>query len=404
MTRKKLWLITGGAVAVILIAGGIVFALTRSDSTETVEPEPSTTTTTTTTIPLPVWPLTGLPDAKANGPARPAIVVKIDNSPDARPQTGINEADIVYELLVEGITRYALVFHSNLVDEVGPVRSARSSDIDLVADLSTPLFAWSGANSGVMGEVAAAARKGLLIDASYDAASPAYYRSNDRPAPHNLFVRLPQVLELKAPADPSNPAPIFVYRKPVVVTPPSTTSSTTPSTTSKKSTTTTSTIPPTTTTTTTTIPPGAPVSGFSLDFGGVVVDYAWNPVTKGWSRLQVDQSHPRPKSPTLDSAGVQVSPANVIVQFINYGTSPSDSRSPMALTVGSGKMIIFSDGRGIAGTWSRPNAETPTSYVANDGTPIELTPGRTWVALPRAGSSITMLDQATADAYLAIKG
>ena len=400
MSRKKLWMIIGGAVAVVVIAGGVVFALTRSDSDRAAEPEP-TTTTTTTTAPLPVWPLTGLPDAKASGPAHPAIVVKMDNSPDARPQTGINEADIVYELLVEGITRYALVFHSNLVDPVGPVRSARSSDIDLVADLSTPLFSWSGANGGVMGEVAAAARKGILIDASYDAASPAYYRANDRPAPHNLYVHLPQLLELKAPDKQLNPAPIFTFR-PLVTPTPSTTTSSSSTTTSKKSGTTTTTAAPTTTTTT--VAPGSPTPGFSLDFGGVSVDYVWNPATKGWSRLQVDQTHPRPKSPTLDTAGVQVSPANVIVQFIDYGQSPSDSRSPMALTVGSGKVLVFTEGRAIAGTWSRPSADKPTTYVANDGTPILLTPGRTWVALPRSGSAIALLDQPTADAYLAIKG
>lgn len=400
MSRKKLWLIIGGAVAVVVIAGGTVFALTRSDSKDAAEPEP-TTSTTTTTAPLPVWPLTGLPDAKAAGPAHPAIVVKMDNSPDARPQTGINEADVVYELLVEGITRYALVFHSNLTDPVGPVRSARSSDIDLVADLSTPLFAWSGANGGVMGEVAAAARKGILTDASYDAATPAYYRSDDRQAPHNLYVHLPQLLELKAPEKQGNPAAIFNFRK--VTTAPTTTTTTAPSTTtSKKSASTTTTVAPTTTTTT--VPPGSPVPGFTLDFGGVAVDYVWNPATKGWSRLQVDQTHPRAKSPTLDTAGVQVSPANVIVQFIDYGTSPSDSRSPMALTVGSGKVLVFTDGRAIAGTWSRPSADKPATYAANDGTPILLTPGRTWVALPRAGSAIAMLDQPTADSYLAIKG
>jgi len=89
MSRKKLWIIVAGAVAIVLVAGGVVFALTRSDSRQAAEPEP-TTSTTTTTAPLPVWPLTGLPDAKAAGPAHPAIVVKMDNSPDARPQTGIN--------------------------------------------------------------------------------------------------------------------------------------------------------------------------------------------------------------------------------------------------------------------------------------------------------------------------
>ncbi len=398
MNRKKLSLIIGGAVAVLLVIGGVVFALTRSDSTNDAGSEPKASTTTTT-APLPVWPLTGVADAKASGPAHPAIVVKMDNSPVARPQTGINEADVVYELLVEGITRYALVFHSNLADPVGPVRSARSSDIDLIADLSTPLFVWSGANGGVVGEVNAAARKGILIDASNSAAAPAYYRSNDRQSPHNLYVHLPQVLELKAPDKPGNPAPIFNFRK-VVAAAPATTTSSSSSTTSKKTESTTTTIAPATTTTL----PGALTPGFTLDFGGVSVDYVWNPATQGWSRLQVDQTHPRAKSPTLDTAGVQVSPANVIVQFIDYGQSPSDSRSPMALTVGSGKVLVFTDGRVIAGTWSRPTADKPTTYTTTDGSPILLTPGRTWVALPRAGSPISLLDRATADSYLAIKG
>jgi hypothetical protein len=66
MTRKKLWMIIGGSVGVLVIVGGAVFALTRSDSTESANPDPTTTTTTTT---LPVWPLTGVPDAKASGPA-----------------------------------------------------------------------------------------------------------------------------------------------------------------------------------------------------------------------------------------------------------------------------------------------------------------------------------------------
>ena len=396
MTRKKLWMIIGGSVGVLVIVGGAVFAFTRSDSSESAIPEPTTTTTTTT---LPVWPLTGVPDAKASGPAHPAVVVKIDNSPDSRPQTGINEADIVYELLVEGITRYALVFHSNIVDPVGPVRSARSSDIDLVADLSTPLFSWSGGNAGVVGEVRNAERKGILIDASHDAASPAYYRENNRQAPHNLYVHLPQLLELKAPANQSNPAPIFNFRK--VATSLSTTTTSSTSTTAKKSASTTTTIAMPTTTTTLL---GVPTPGFTLDFGGVKVDYVWNAATKGWSRLQVDQTHPRAKSPTLDTAGVQVSAENVIVQFIDYGQSPSDSRSPMALTVGSGKVLVFSDGRVVSGTWSRATADKPTTYTADDGTPILLTPGRTWVALPRAGSAVASLDQPTADAFLAIKG
>ena len=312
-------------------------------------------TTTSTTVALPTWPLTGLPsaDAPTRG-AHPAIVVKMDNSPDARPQTGIERADVVYELLVEGITRFALVFHSELPEPVGPVRSARSSDIDLVSDLSTPLFAWSGGNPGVTGEVTAAAARGLLTDASYSAAFDAYFRSTDRIAPHNLYVNLPKLLELKAPAGQGAPKPLFTYRRLDAV------------------------------------PAGVPTLGLSVDFGmGTVIDYLWDASRGGWRRFQVDGSHPRADSATMDRAGGQVTPANVVIMFTEYGQSPSDSRSPMALTVGSGRAIVFTAGRSIEGTWTRPDARAPAVLRDTAGTVIDLTPGRTWVELPRTDATVT---------------
>lgn len=326
-------------------------------------------TSTSTTVVLPTWPLTGLPGADApTAGAHPAITVKMDNSPDARPQTGIERADIVYELLVEGITRFALVFHSELPEPVGPVRSARSSDIDLVSALSTPVFAWSGGNPGVEGEVAAAARRGLLTDASYSAAFDAYFRSTDRIAPHNLYVNLPKLLELKAPAGQGAPMPVFTYRAadaaPAVVG-------------------------------------GVPALGMSVDFGmGTVIDYLWDAGRNGWRRFQVDGSHARRDSATMDRAGGQVTPANVVVMFTEYGQSPSDSRSPMALTVGSGRAIVYTAGRAIEGTWTRPDARTPAVLRDAAGSVIALTPGRTWVELPRTGSTVTTYsaaDQALLD-------
>jgi Protein of unknown function (DUF3048) N-terminal domain/Protein of unknown function (DUF3048) C-terminal domain len=318
-------------------------------------PQATPDSSTSTTVALPTWPLTGQPsaDVPSRG-AHPAIVVKMDNSPDARPQTGIERADLVYELLVEGITRFALVFHSELPEPVGPVRSARSSDIDLVSDLSTPLFAWSGGNPGVTGEVAAAAAKGLLTDASYSAAFDAYFRSNDRIAPHNLYVNLPKLLELKAPAGQGAPTPVFTYRRADAV------------------------------------PTGVPALGLSVDFGmGTVIDYLWDATRGGWRRFQVDGSHRRADSATMDQAGGQVTPANVVVMFTEYGQSPSDSRSPMALTVGSGRAIVYSAGRAVGGTWTRPDARAAAVLRDTAGTVIDLTPGRTWVELPRTDSTVT---------------
>lgn len=319
----------------------------------------------------------------------------MDNSSDARPQVGINEADIVYELLVEGITRFVLVFHSKLPSDVGPVRSARSSDPNIVGQFSRPLFAWSGGNSGVVGEINAADRAGFLINAGVDVATPAYYRESSRYAPHNLFVRLTELLSLKAPEGQGAPTPVYSYVK-------ETTASTTTSSTSSS---TSSTVAGAVSPSTTAVPQALilPAPGMTIDFQGSKVDYAWDATRGGWRRFQVDGKHPRPESATVDGAGVQVAPANVVVMFVDYGASPSDSRSPMALTIGSGPVWVFSGGKVTVGTWSRSRSIDAAKLVDSVGNPILLTPGRTWVELPRKGQEVALLDQAQADGLLAFK-
>ncbi|MFM8003069.1 MAG: DUF3048 domain-containing protein, partial [Actinomycetota bacterium] len=98
---------------------------------------------------------------------------------------GLNQADIVFEENVEQLTRFAAVFHSQGSDPVGPVRSGRLQDIDLLASLNSPLFAWSGGNS----KVTAAIRKSTMVDLSHSAANEAggYKRESSRVAPHNLL-------------------------------------------------------------------------------------------------------------------------------------------------------------------------------------------------------------------------
>jgi hypothetical protein len=362
------------AVLAPLAALSLVLVLAAcSGSEEKVEatPQPTDAPTTTTTAAPPVLsPLTGVPTADAAAEQHPAVTVKMDNSPEARPQSGLNTADVVYEMKVEGITRFALVFHSQLPDGVGPVRSARSSDIDLVADLSKPLFAWSGGNAGVTGEVLQAEREGVLTNASVDVAEADYYRARDRKAPHNLYVNLPGLVAGRTPEGQGPPSGIFTYR-----------------------------------TATSPVPAGASeASGVLVDFGlGTKVEYAWDPEVSGWRRFQVDQRHPRPESATLDADGVQVAPANVIVQQIEYGVSPSDSRSPKALTVGEGDALVFTDGKVVPARWVRPSRDAPTQYLDPAGQPIALTPGRTWVELAQQGPNVVILDPMAAAALLADK-
>ncbi|MCU0311213.1 MAG: DUF3048 domain-containing protein [Acidimicrobiales bacterium] len=354
--------VTAGLLAIVLVA-----AACSSDEAAPVATTTTVAPTTTTTAPVVRSPLTGLPAADPAGEQHPAVSVKMDNSPEARPQAGINQADVVYEMRVEGITRFALVLHSQLRDDVGPVRSARSSDIDLVAGLSTPLFVWSGGNPGVTAEVLGAAREGVLTNASFDVAEQFYYRSRERPAPHNLYVNLLPLVAERAPAGQGPPAPVFAYRvEGAAVTNPS-----------------------------------LPVAGVSIDYGLGRVEYVWDADRGGWARYQVDARHPRPDAETRDADGVQVAPANVVVMFVDYGVSAADSRSPRAETVGEGEALVLTDGQLVRGRWVRPVREQPAQLLDETGAPILLTPGRTWVALPQTGAGVVPLDQLTADELLA---
>ena len=345
----------------------------HSKAVEAAEPTPtpSTAPASTTAAPIaPTWPLTGLPLTDPATAAHPAVVVKMDNSPEARPQTAINQADDVFELRVEGITRYALVFHSATPDVVGPVRSARSSDIDLLAGLSRPLMAWSGGNPTVTGQVHGAEAMGLLVDASKGANPPEYWRDNARQAPHNLYTSVPQLLAKFGQGATTPPQAMLPYA--VAGTPLPATAGDAP--------------------------------GVLIDFGNhVQAQYVWDAERNGWDRFQVDQRHGFPDSATLDAAGVQVAPTNVVILSIDYGTSEADARSPQAMTVGTGDGFVLTQGKVIAIKWARPVNTAAFTFTTPDGKPVGLTPGRTWVALPQVGAPVLPLDRPTADGLLAVR-
>ena len=346
-TRGKA--VAGGAAVVVLGSAALVATQVGSSG-----PTPTTTTTTTTTEattttpttapppPPPVYPLTGLPVTDPAVAARPALAVKIDNvEPASRPQIGLNQADIVYEERVEGaVTRFMAVFHSGESQPVGPVRSARTSDIGLFRPLNQPMFAWSGANPAFAGRV----REAGMVDVGYEAASGQYYRARDRRAPHNLMIG--STMEMWAAGyGGGTPPQLFTYRA-----------------------------------------AGEPVAGgqivsgvnivFAVGAGSAPVDYVWN--GGGYARSQSGTPH-------VDALGVQVAPENVIVSFTPYADSDiTDSFGvPIreAQTVGSGEAWVFTGGQLIPGTWNKPALEAPTQYVDAAGQPIKLTPGRTWVAL-----------------------
>jgi hypothetical protein len=341
------------ALALVCAVGVVSAACGGGHKTGDAAPETTTSSTTTTAPPppdAPKAPLTGLPSGDPPSLARPALIVKIDNADGgkcdtARPQVGIDQADIVYEILVEGITRFAAVFHSKMPETVGPVRSARSSDIDVVAQFDVPLLAWSGNNGNVGDELGDASDTFVNVGHSSKAGN-LFYRDKDRCAPHNLFVHPSELYDF-AKDQGKAPTPIFQYRTPTDALPPT----------------------------------AQPAAGVRLTTGGEVV-YAWNAVSKGWDRIQKGKPH-------LAAGDVQISPTNVVVLEIDYKPS-STPGSPQAVTVGSGPAHIYTDGAVIDGGWSRDANKAPWNLTDSAGTPIKLTPGTTWVALAQHGKFETL--------------
>jgi len=282
-------------------------------------------------------PITGRNNVHGND--RPALAIKIDNVPRARPQAGLNQADLVFVELVEGQqTRLAAVFHSQEVPVVGPVRSMRTTDVKLLQMLTQPLFANSGGNSRTTQIVNASP----LVNIGHATSSGgAYYRNNSRPAPHNLFSSTAS-LRSKDGGRAGIPGEILTIRRPGTEL-------------SNRS---------------------ATATGVDVDYGNSDVSYTWNGT--GWARTQDGRSF-------VDSSGQRVAPETVIVQFTRYGVSPADATSPEAIATGSGAAWIFTEGQLIEGTWSKPKARNVTTYKDADGKEIALLPGRVWVELPRPG-------------------
>lgn len=311
------------------------------------------------------------------GPGRPALVVKVDNAWGAWPQSGINQADVTFEILVEGISRFASVYHSETPALVGPIRSARTSDLNLVAMLDRPLFGWSGGNPGV--SKALASNSGL-VDVGFYVKPNSYFRSAGREMPHNLYASSATLWASGSSA--GSPSAIFDYRSPLGAPPPPPPTAGSPPSTAGP--------PPSAGSgpvkdIPTSLAPGIPVGGIEYALAETQVAFVWQRSTERWLRFQSNYPH-------LDDRGIQVSPTNVVVLETPYQPSVIDARSPEALTIGSGRAWVLVEGRAIEGTWLRGSTTSPYTLTAVDGRRIELLAGRTWVALVLPGGSARMLD------------
>lgn len=326
----------------------LVAACGGGDGDEEAEPTTTTTeatTTTTTEPPRTTSALTGLP-AEADILARPVVAVKIDNvDGKSTPQVGINAADVVYEIQVEGsVTRLLSLYQSVDAEPIGPVRSARGSEIGVLEELNSPLFTWHGENQILGPQV----RASSIQARSINEISGLFYRERSRSAPYNSFVQgSAQIRETADEGSTGPETPIFTFagegESPSAL--------------------------------------AAPASSVHIEFsggaGGAPVDYAWDGTH--WLRSQKGHAH-------VDGDGNQVAVENVIVRFVaavDSGTrDKAGSVVPTAQVIGEGDVWVFSQGTVTTGTWKKADGTSVTEYLDADGNPIKLTPGRTWISMP----------------------
>lgn len=328
-------------VAVLLLPLAAFLALGRGDDDPAPPPAGTEPAPDTETLPL--------LGAAGEVPDRPALAVKVDDTDGGRPQANLAAADVVVEEVVEGgLTRLVVVYHSQAPERVGPVRSARSTDIPLLAELERPAFAWSGANP----TFAAAVRQADVIDVGLAAAPDAYRRSDDRRAPYNLYA---SATDLWAAAEDGNPdagppPALFTYGDGA----------------------------------------GEAVGGFdTAGSPGLATDirWAWDDRAGAWARTQDGTAH-------VDDDGTQVTAANVVVRFTPYRDSGvRDSAGgvvPEAVAVGEGAAWLLRDGRVQRGRWAKGAPEGPTTYTDASGEPLAFAPGRTWVEVLAPGTGRTI--------------
>jgi hypothetical protein len=323
------------ATAVVIGVGAGV-ALTSCGGGGTSAAKRRVVASSPTTLAASIAPLTGLPDPSGISHTRGALAVKIDNTPEARPQSGLDAADVVYEEVVEGgITRFWSVFNSAAPTTIGPIRSIRVMDPNIVSPLGG-VVAYSGGTPDNVTLMRAAP----VTSVDENNAGDAFSRSTTRDPPHNLYGAS---LKLWDRGESAPPKPIFTYL-------------------GKGDTF-----------------AGEGIEQFHIGFSpGYDPTFTFDPASRTWKRSYG-------ATPFTDISGTQIAPTNVIVQFVNY-SADGDGQ-----LIGDGDAWVFSDQHLVRGRWTKPDAKTPTKFVDAAGAPIQLTPGRTSVELVPAGASVDLV-------------
>lgn len=279
----------------------------------------------------------------------PVLAVKIDDTAPAHPQAGLEDADIVYIEQVEGgLTRLAAIFSSVIPQVVGPVRSARISDIEILEQFGRVAFAYSGAQSKLLPVIAAA----NVINLGAQRQSPKIYSTDPlRRSPTSMMLQaqdlMANVAKAKLSVAISKPIGWNFGEKPET---------------------------------------GTAISSVKVSWPANSYNATWSAKEKRWLLSQKER-------PNLSFSGVHLGPTTLVIQLISITDSiyrdKAGGVTPYSQTVGAGKGYVLRDGLAIEANWSRPSGDQGTSWTTATGDEIKFAAGQVWIALTDKAPAFT---------------
>lgn len=342
--HRKLLIIGGSILVVLLIATGTTLAMTGFFN------PPKKTAVVTKPKPKPqpekpkpkyYSPLTGAEVPTEADQAKPVTGMMVENSPDARPQSGLKNSGVVFEAIAEGgITRFMVLYQQEKPQMIGPVRSVRAYDLDWLRPFDASIGHVGGSSNAL-----SIVRDGSWRDIDQFFNGNYYWRATDRYAPHNVYTSFAKIDALNQAKGylTSNPKPFLRKDSTAAKTPTKT------------------------------------VIDLTISSALYNVEYKYNATTNTYDRYQAGQPH-------LDREDGQISPRVVVAMMVAEKTVFEDGWRESITTIGSGQAWIYQDGEEISATWHKDSQDGQVYFTDASGQQVALARGQTWItAVPESG-------------------
>lgn len=350
MTRVIHWCVTHRPWPLIIVSALLIIIASGASYLILSQPQPEFAVAQTAPkpkpAPAPVYysPLTGNKVADEAATKQAATAIMIENSPDARPQSGLKQAGVVYEAVAEGgITRFLTIHQENKPQLIGPVRSLRMYYVDWLAAYDASV-AHVGGSAAALAEV----RNGGYRDIDQFFNSGSYWRASDRYAPHNVytsFERLDALNQAKGYTSSSFTGFARADGKPSDA-------------------------------------PNANQVTINISSRLYNTSYIYDKATNTYQRFLAGAPH-------LDREDGQITPSVVVAMKVDMTRVFEDGYRESITTTGSGSAVIFQNGTAIEATWHKPDRKTGITFTSTDGQVIPLVRGQTWItAVPNNTGSV----------------